>query len=138
MSDPTVPPPPPYYSPPPPPSGPASGAPSSNRGIMLVLSYCSLLALIPLLTEKNDAEVQWHAKNGLGLTAADIIVCFGAGIVQLFLHLIHLGCVGCLVGLLFPLLGLAILIVHILCIVKAVNGGRFIIPVVTDYAERLL
>ena len=32
---------------------------------MLVLAYLGLLALIPLLTEKDDKEVQWHAKHGL-------------------------------------------------------------------------
>jgi hypothetical protein len=40
---------------------PGSTAPSSNRNIMIVLSYLWLLALIPLLTEKEDKEVQWHA-----------------------------------------------------------------------------
>ena len=32
---------------------------------MIVLAYFGLLALIPLLMEKEDAEVQWHAKHGL-------------------------------------------------------------------------
>ena len=42
-------------------------APSSDRTIMLVLSYLGILALIPLLMKKDDPEVQWHAKNGLAL-----------------------------------------------------------------------
>jgi hypothetical protein len=33
---------------------PASNAPSSNRTIMIVLSYLWLLALVPLLVEKDD------------------------------------------------------------------------------------
>ena len=37
--------------------------PSSNRNVMIVLSYLWLLALVPLLTEKDDKEVQWHAKQ---------------------------------------------------------------------------
>ncbi|MGB5515145.1 MAG: hypothetical protein WBP36_11520, partial [Thermoanaerobaculia bacterium] len=44
---------------------------SSNRGVMIVLSYLWILALIPLLVDKDDKEVQWHAKNGLVLTAAE-------------------------------------------------------------------
>src|SRR5436190_8527971 len=40
-------------------------APSSNRNVMILLSYLWLLALVPLLTEKDDKEVQWHAKHGL-------------------------------------------------------------------------
>ena len=47
---------------------PGSGAPSSNRNVMIVLSYLWLLALIPLVVEKEDQEVQWHAKHGLVLT----------------------------------------------------------------------
>ena len=35
----------------------SSGAPSSNRNVMIVLSYLWLLALVPLLTEKDDKEV---------------------------------------------------------------------------------
>ena len=46
-----------------------SGKVSQNRTVMIVLAYLWLLALVPLLVEKEDAEVQWHAKNGLVLTA---------------------------------------------------------------------
>jgi len=35
----------------------ASGPPSSNRNVMILLSYLWLLALVPLLTEKDDKEV---------------------------------------------------------------------------------
>ena len=57
----------------PPPQGNA-GYVSPNRTIMLILAYLSVLALIPLLTEKEDGEVQWHSKNGLVITAFWIIL----------------------------------------------------------------
>ena len=68
---PPPPPPPPggSYTPPPPPP-PGGPLPSSDRTIMLVLSYLGILALIPLLMKKDDTEVQWHAKNGLGAAVA--------------------------------------------------------------------
>ena len=47
-------------------------APSSNRNVMILLSYLWLLALVPLLTEKDDKEVQWHAKHGLVLMVAEL------------------------------------------------------------------
>ena len=50
------------------------GAQSSNRGIMIVLSYLWLLALVPLLVEKEDKEVQWHAKHGIVLMVAEIVL----------------------------------------------------------------
>ncbi len=52
---------------------PGSSAPSSNRNVMIVLSYLWLLALIPLVVEKEDREVQWHAKHGLVLTGAEVL-----------------------------------------------------------------
>ncbi len=128
MSEPNVPPP-PTYTPPPPPSGPAPGG-SENRTLMIILSYLSFLCLIPLLTEKDDPEVQWHAKHGLVLTLAGCVV----GIV--FWILLHIPFLGCLSLILFPFLGLAFLIVAILCIMKGINGERFIIPGLSQYADR--
>ena len=49
-------------------------APSSNRNMMIVLSYLWLLALVPLLTEKDDKEVQWHAKHGMVLMVAELFL----------------------------------------------------------------
>ena len=41
---------------------------------MIVLSYLWLLALVPLLVEKEDNEVQWHAKHGIVLMVAEIVL----------------------------------------------------------------
>src|SRR6478672_1296086 len=55
----------------------ADAGPSPNRGVMIVLEYLWALTLVPLLLEKHDAEVQWHARHGLVLMAAEILVLFG-------------------------------------------------------------
>ena len=63
-TDPPAAPPTPPPAPPPeaPPAAPSGGdGVSENRTIMVVLSYLWILALIPLLVEKDDQEVQWHA-----------------------------------------------------------------------------
>ena len=85
----TPPPPPPgSYTPPPPPPGgsynppPPSGVPGSDRGLMLFLCYFGIFALIPLLTKKEDREVQWHAKNGLVLAIAWCVVWIGFQIID--------------------------------------------------------
>jgi hypothetical protein len=44
--------------------------------------------------------------------------------------------VGCAFSLLFLVLWVGILIVHIMCIVKGINGGRFLIPGLSNYADR--
>lgn len=130
MSEPSVPPP-PSYTPPPPPAGTPPGAANPNRTLMLVLAYCGPLALIPLLVEKNDPEVQWHAKHGLVIFVAEIILFFVIGI----LHFIpFLGWIlGCLLTVILPI---ASLILAIVCILKAVNGQRFIIPGLSEFADR--
>ena len=129
---PTVPPAPPgggSYMPPPPPrtTGPA---PSSEKTIFLVLSYFGIFCLIPLLAKKDDAEVQWHAKNGTVLFLAEI----GWVVVRIALAFAHLGCVG---GILDCVVWLGFLALSIICIVKAVGGQRFRIPVLTDLAEKM-
>jgi uncharacterized membrane protein len=107
-----------------------SGKVSQNRTVMIVLSYLWLLALIPLLVEKEDTEVQWHAKNGLVLTAAEVVVWIALAILTMIPAL------GCLFALLVPLLGLAVLGLHIFAIVKGVQGGRLVIPVLSDYTSK--
>ena len=137
MSEPTVPPsppPPPGSAPPPPPPGgaapPPAGGVSQNRGLMIVLSYLWILAVIPLVTEKEDREVQWHAKHGLVLLVIEVILWVAMVILGM------LPVVGCATIALWPIIGLGALIVRILCIVKGVNGERFVIPGVSQYADR--
>ncbi|HEY0552800.1 MAG TPA: DUF4870 domain-containing protein [Thermoanaerobaculia bacterium] len=135
MSDPNVPPPPSYtppppsYTPPPPPPpmGTPPGAASPNRGIMLVLSYLWLLALIPFVVEKNDPEVQWHAKHGLVLTVAEFLLWIVVGIVT---HIIPFA--GCVLWLLWPLT----LIFRIFLIIQANNDKRVLIPGISQYADQ--
>ena len=130
------PPPPPAEPAPPPPQEPAAkDVVSENRSVMIVLSYLWLLALIPLLVEKEDREVQWHAKHGLVLTVVEVIVMIGLQVVVMILGAVS-GGLGCIFTLLIPILMLAILIVHVLCIVKGVNGGRFLIPGISEFADR--
>jgi uncharacterized membrane protein len=108
---------------------PAS-ATSSNRGVMIVLSYLWILALVPLLVEKEDQDVQWHAKHGIVLMVAEIVFWIVFNIV---VYMIPFGCV---VGLIGPLIAMVFLGVHIVAIIKGLNGQRLIIPGLSDYASR--
>ena len=113
---------------PPPPPVPPSGAASPNRGVMIVLSYLWPLALLPLLLEKQDTEVQWHAKHGLVLFGAEVFAFVALG----FLGLIT-GLLGCL---LVPLAQLGVLVLHVVCITKGLAGERYLIPGLSEYANR--
>ena len=111
---------------------PTSGAQSSNRNIMIVLSYLWLLALIPLVVEKEDKEVQWHAKHGLVLLIAEVILWVVVTAIQMVVGVM----LGCVVGLLSLVLWVGILIVHIVAILKGLKGERLIIPGISEYANR--
>ena len=115
-----------------------ANAPSGNRTIMIVLSYLGLLALIPLLVEKNDKEVQWHAKHGLVLLVAEVALFIVYWILMMLVtNIPFLGCIAGIVGgLLWFVIVIGILVIHIMCIVKGVNGQRFTLPYVSEYADR--
>lgn len=130
--------------PPPPPGGPYGGGPggaggpvSSDRSLMIALSYLGILALIPYLTKKNDpdAEVRWHSKNGMGLFLADVVVWAVFFAIGLALRNSTLGCG---MGMIQCVVWLALLGLHVYCLIKAINGQRVRIPVVTDFAEKNL
>jgi fumarate reductase subunit D len=93
--------------------------------IMLVLAYLGVLALIPLLTVKDSEFVRWHAKNGLTLGIAGLLI-----IVLFNVFLPVLGC------FLWPLETIAFIALTVLAITKALRGMRWRIPVVTDVSEK--
>jgi len=120
MSEPTA--------PPPPPAAPSGSG--SNKTLMLVLSYLGLLALIPLLVEKDDPEVQWHAKHGLVQLAVFIII-------GIAMNVLAVTGIGALLSCgIMPFVSLAWLIIAILSIVKATKGERFMIPGISEFANK--
>ena len=106
------------------------GTVSQNRGLMIALSYLWILFLVPLLVEKDDREVLWHAKHGAVLFVAELILWTVLFVVSM------LPVAGCMAVVLYPIVGLGMLVVRILCIVKGINGERFLIPGVSQYADR--
>jgi uncharacterized membrane protein len=126
----SAPPPPPSSQPPSPPAGGGGGGgpASENRQLWIVLSYLWLLALIPFLVEKEDKEAQWHAKHGLVLTGAEIVVW----IVFTILNSV-LACLGCV---LYLVVLAAVLIFRGACIYKGLNGERLTVPGLSELADR--
>jgi uncharacterized membrane protein len=102
---------------------------------MIVLAYLWALAIIPLLMEKHDPEVQWHAKHGLVLMAAELVVIVGYMIMTSLVSIAAIG-LGCVMSLFFVFAWVGILALHVVAILKGVNGGRLIIPGISEYANR--
>jgi uncharacterized membrane protein len=105
-----------------------------NRGIMLVLAYLPPFAVIPLLVEKEDAEIQWHAKHGIVLMVSEVLLLLGLFVAALVVGLMTAG-IGCGLLVLTPVPLLAFLVIHIMAVVKAFHGKRLVIPVVSEYAN---
>jgi uncharacterized membrane protein len=107
---------------------------SENRAqptLMLVLSYLAFLGFIPLIAGKRDREVRWHAANGLLLFGAVAAILIAATIIGVLVP--PLSCV-------YPIVMFLVLILYtiiaILAVVKALNGERLIVPVISRYADR--
>jgi uncharacterized membrane protein len=102
---------------------------------MIVLAYLWVLAVVPLLVERRDPEVQWHAKHGLVLMIAELILLFGYVVITSIISLRTLG-LGCALAIFIVFGWVGVLALHVVAILKGVNGGRLIIPGLSDYANR--
>jgi uncharacterized membrane protein len=114
---------------PPPAQETSSGGESSNRSLMIVLSYLWILFLVPLLVDKDDKEVQWHAKNGLVLTGAEFML-------HIVLWVITATGIGCIFAIFIPVIVLGFAVIRLICIVKGINGERFVVPGISQYADK--
>ncbi len=129
-----APPPPPAAGPTPPPPPPENAAPGGAGGevnvLMVVLAYFGILCLIPFFAEKDDEFVQFHARQGLTLFISEIAVF----IILFILSMIPF--LGCIIMILELFFWLAVLVYHIILMVKASKGERTKIPFISTYAER--
>jgi uncharacterized membrane protein YjgN (DUF898 family) len=103
---------------------------------MIVLAYLWPLALVPLLVERQDAEVQWHAKHGIVLMIAELILLFAYIMMTTVVSLATFG-LGCVLSIFLIFGWIAVLAVHVVAILKGVNGTRLVIPGISEDANRL-
>ncbi|HEX8253747.1 MAG TPA: DUF4870 domain-containing protein [Thermoanaerobaculia bacterium] len=100
---------------------------------MVVLSYLWILVLIPLLTKKDDPEVQWHAKNGLGITIGEILAWVISWVIGYFAPT----AIGCIATSLSCVIGMGFFVVRVIAIIKGVGGQRFTVPVLSDLGKNI-
>lgn len=113
-----------------------SNEPTDQDRLLLVFSYLGPLAVFTLLATRREF-VKWHAKQGLVLFGT-LLALYG---VLKPLHRILRRYFWWWIGELFWavvwLVGLGILLTMLLCIVRALEGERFKIPVLGDVADWL-
>jgi uncharacterized membrane protein len=114
----------------------ATTDPRPDRGLMIVLAYLWPLAVVPLLINRHDAEVRWHARHGLALMFAEVLLLavyvLGIGGVMGFASFV----IGYVLSITLIFLLVGIIALHVVAILKGLAGRRLHVPVVTAYANR--
>jgi uncharacterized membrane protein len=108
---------------------------SPNRGVMIVLAYLWPLAVVPLLLEKRDPDVQWHARHGLALMVAELFLVVIYFALASVVSLASLG-LGLVLMLVLVCGWVGILVIHVVAIIKGVGGNRLTLPIISQYAQR--
>lgn len=99
-------------------------APMQKNTLMAVLSYLSILVIIPLLVAKDDPFVKFHIKQGLVLAIIGLIISAVS--------------MGMMVWVFFPIISiinLGLLVLSIMGIVHAIQGEEKKLPLVGHLAD---
>lgn len=92
--------------------------------ILAAISYLGVLCLVPLFLKKSSPYVQFHAKQGLVLLIAEIIISF-VNIIPFFGFMV------------WAFAGLLFFIISMVALVRTWNGESWEIPVISDYAKKI-
>lgn len=108
-------------------NGGATAPGANERRGMAALGYVGALCLIPLIFARESQFAQYHAKQGLVLA----IIAFILNLASSIIWRIPFG------GVLVMIAGIILLVVCIKGILKALNGEKYEIPVVSEYAAKI-
>ena len=103
--------------------------------ILLLFDYLGPLALFSLVASRREF-VKWHAKQGLVLSVTVVALYVIARTIHILMLKILWPVFGDLFWAVVGLLVLGILLLILLCIVRALEGERFKIPMLGDLADR--
>jgi uncharacterized membrane protein len=103
-------------------------APSSRW--LLLFAYIPLFGVLALSSRSREAR--WHARNGLALFVAMIVVGSLATLVSILLPSLS-----CLYAVAMVIVGVLFVAIDVLAAVKAFEGARLLIPGISTYASRL-
>jgi uncharacterized membrane protein len=104
--------------------------------LLLVFAYLGPLALFSLVASRKEF-VKWHAKQGMLLSVAVAVVWIGARGVYLLFRGKLWPLFGGLLSVAAALTALGLFLVVFLCLVRALEGERFKVPLLGDLADAL-
>ena len=129
----------------PPPGQTSKSSTGLDENIAALLSYVFgwISGLVFFLIEKDSRLVRFHAMQSLLLSGGFLIILIAFWIVVTILALVLSqisGLLGTLVSLLSTLiisvLGIAVLIGWVMCLIKAYNKEFFKLPIIGNFAEK--
>jgi hypothetical protein len=103
---------------------------------MILLAYLWPLALVPLIFQKDDPEVQWHARHGILLMAAELVLLLAYLVIVSLISLASLT-LGFVLAFLLVFVWVGVLGLHVVAIIKGLGGGRLMVPALSRHVERL-
>jgi len=129
----------------PPPAQPGKSSTGLDENIASLLAYVAgwISGLIFFLIEKDSRLVRFHAMQSILLNVILVIVAVVLGIglsILIFILGQISGALSTIVGLVSSLFWLAfsviILVVWVLCLIKAFQGQMYKLPIIGKYAEQ--
>jgi len=118
---------------------PSAQSPSKmdENKTMGILSYISILCLIPLFTKKDNEFVYYHAKQGLVLFGFEAIVYIVMRLLISSLSFsLMFGLFG-IIGTISTILNLFFLILSILGIMNVIQNKKTALPLIGKIAEKI-
>jgi|HubBroStandDraft_2_1064218.scaffolds.fasta_scaffold38510_2 uncharacterized membrane protein len=123
--------------PPPQPVPPQSGLTDNAAGAIAYLTFIPAIIFLAVPPYSTSPFVRFHAWQSIFLSIGAFVVNVGVAIfIGIAATFLPWGLYG-LVHLFSMLVYLLWFILWIVCVMKAVNGGKFVIPIIGNLAEQM-
>jgi uncharacterized membrane protein len=105
---------------------------NEENKVKAIVACIPIVGLILLFVEKEDQFVRYYGAQYTIVGAVGMVLPIVMGIVAI------IPVIGWIIACLSPLVGLAMLVLVVMGMVKANNGEKFQIPMISDYAIKLM
>lgn len=88
--------------------------------------------IVIYLIESKNKFVRFNAMQSILMGAAYIVIMVAWVVIQIILPDV----LGCLIGMVMPVVGLAYFVLSIVLMIKSYQGEKFKLPIIGDMAEK--
>ena len=108
---------------------------SDQDRVLLVFDYLGPLALFSLVASRKEF-VKWHAKQGILLSATTVVLYLLLKAIHIVLKRMLWAVFGELFWIACGLVLTGVFLLTLLCIVRALEGERFKVPMIGELADQ--